>query len=200
MKKSKLISGLTMVSFTLISVWANCQLQIPRIDIEVKGAQTFLLPDNSQEVDNASLQGYSTALHFQFNQYLAAGLTYSRSLAGQVHYSHQGATFRDDGDARYLRMGLDVRVSAGRSRKWRPYLSMNYGKIELVEEREGYRISGKSTGFGATAGVMRRLSNKVYLTLAEGGITLLSEKLFWIDSKVCVEFKTGVLVNFGRKK
>ena len=85
----------------------------------------------------------------------------------------------------------------------RYYLSVNYGQVELVQDNEIYRTAGKSNAFGGSIGMMRRLSNNLYLNIIELGVKVMSDEIFWFNTtkdKFIVDAKTGLTYNIGKRK
>ena len=181
------------------------QIWLPMVDLEVKASQNVIPANN---VNLISLRVMETtnlflAAHVQINQYLAAGWIYSRSFRGQGYNSPNDFKFhfgRGDSRAITLMQGPEIRISAGRSAKWRPYLNLNYCVAQVVEDKGSYRFASKQTALGASIGLMRRLGNRLYFNVLELGMKRFSEKIFWADTKLLLEAKTGFTYNIGKRK
>lgn len=179
------------------------QFRLPIFDAELKIHQN-LFPGNGQF--NGDLEVLETTnlyggAHVQLNQYIAIGAFYSRSFRGvsQVRYNEGHQRY----DALFLQKGLDVRFSTSRAKKWRKYLIIQYSGVEIVQDKEVYRLGGKTKTFGGSVGVMRRLSNNLYLNVFELGVNVLSDKIFWFGnspSNFYLNAKMGLSYNIGKRK
>jgi len=187
--------------FAIATVVASAQFRLPQFDVEVKGQQN-LLPGSggNGNMDFFETSNYYLGAHVQISQHFAVGGFYSNSFRGADRYS--GDNFSIDNKGQLLLKGLDVRLSSGRSKNWRKYLTLNYSKVQLVEDNGDYRLATKVNAIGASLGIMRKLSNKLYLTVIELGVKSLSEEIFWAGSsnKIMLDAKMGVLYNIGKRK
>jgi hypothetical protein len=180
------------------------QFQLPRFDVELKATQIAIPADQTQTLSLKSLETTNLHMgaHVQINQHIALGWFYSSSMRGQG-YNYEGFKFKfgnGDSNASTLLYGPDLRISAGRARNWRPYLSLNYSFIQVVEDRGSYRLSTKSTAFGESIGLMKRFGNHLYWNVLEIGMRQLSQQLFWADTKAFLEAKMGFTYNIGKRK
>lgn len=185
----------------LISV--NAQFQLPQFDIELKGQQNLIPGDgqNDGELQVLETTNIYGGAHVQLGQHIALGAFYSKSFRGMGKFS-VGQDGNIDHNVLLLQKGMDVRLSTGRARNWRPYMTLNYSQIEIVEENVGYRLASKTNAFGGSLGIMRKLGNKLYLTIIELGVKVLSDEIFWFNSsdKILIDAKMGLLYNIGKKK
>jgi hypothetical protein len=184
---------------------SQAQMRIPTFDVELKVHQN-LIPgsggdDGSMEfVETTNFYG---AAHVQINQYVAIGGFYSRSFRGEAAFTSNGGDNNSKTQAFQLQKGLDLRLSTSRAKKMRYYLSVNYLQVELVQDNEVYRTADKSNAFGGSLGMMRRLSNNLYLNVIELGVKVMSEEIFWFNTtkdKFIMDAKMGLTYNIGRKK
>ena len=184
------------------------QFRVPPFDVEVKVAQSLIptfdhnsnTPVQTDVLEATSIFG---AAHLQLGQHFAIGWLYSRSFRGTVKFS----TNSDSGSnppseqAFQLVNGPDLRISSGRGKKTRWYLSLNYTQVEFIDQKSGYRLAHQCNAAGASVGIMKRLSNTVYFNIIElGARALLGEKAFWLNSDLMIEAKTGFTFNFSRRK
>lgn len=184
------------------------QFRLPPFDVEVKVAQA-LIPtfndNNSATIKLDFLEATSIygAAHLQIGQHLGIGWLYSRSFRGTVRYSTNNNTQTPPAaeNAFLLVNGPDLRISSGRGKKTRWYLSLNYTQVEFIDEKVGYRLAHKTNAFGGSIGIMKRLSNTVYFNIIElGAKAMLGEKAFWLNSDLMLEAKTGFTLNFSKRK
>ena len=185
----------------------TAQLSLPRIDIESKLTQN-IVPGNQGDNNAYPLKALETTnlqlgVHWQIKQYLALGWIYSGSLRGS---GYNGTDFKFNfgkGDSKALTSfsGIDLRLSTGRANRWRPYLSLSYGKAEVVEDRGSFRLASKTNAFGGSLGIMRRMGTHLYWNVLEASVKIFSKKMFWADDGgVMMELKTGFTYNIGKKK
>ena len=199
-----MVYRVTFVILLLLTgvISVNAQFQLPQFDVELKGQQN-LIPGggkNDGDLQVAETTSIYGAAHVQVGQHIAIGGFFGRSFRGTGSFTlGQGDESRD---ILFLQKGLDLRLSAGRARNWRPYLSLNYSQIEMVQNNGGYRLASKTNAFGGSLGIMRKLSNKLYLTVFELGAKVMSDEIFWFGTsdKVIIDAKLGLLYNIGKKK
>jgi len=184
---------------------AVAQFSLPRFDIEVKAAQCVYPGNDRQQYSLRALESTNLhlAAHVQINQHIAVGWFYSSSMRGQGYNTPNDFKFKfgsGDSKAQMLFTGVDLRLSAGRAVRLRPYLSLNYGKAQIVEDKGSYRLASDLTAFGGSFGLMRRMGNHLYWNIIEIGAKSLSQKLFWSEGAVVLELKTGFTYNIGKRK
>jgi hypothetical protein len=187
---------------------ARAQFRIPTFDVELKANQHISpgrgnIEDKLRHFETTNIHG---ALHIHFGQRLALGVFYSKSFRGEAVYTYgEGSAPDVRRDLLMAIRGIDLRLSAGRARRWRPYISGTVSRIELVQDNVVYRVAGKSAMYGVNIGVMRRLSNNLYLNLIEIGGKYINDKMFWFDDNgsggaLMVDAKMGLTYNFGKRK
>ena len=188
----------------LCVIETKAQIKIPTFDVELKIQQT-LVPgegDNDGQLEFAETTNFYGGAHVQINQYVAIGGYYGRSFRGNGRFKNgDGST---DNEILQLQKGIDIRVSTSRAKKWRKYLVVNCGQIEYVSVKESFRLADKSAAFGANLGLMRRLSNNLYLTVIELGVKVISDDIFWFEApngdNLMAEAKMGLTYNIGKRK
>lgn len=198
-------SRFVILFFLTCFVIANafCQIKLPTFDAEVKLHQN-LIPgggDNNGDLEFAETTNLYAGAHVQLGQHIAIGAFYSRSLRGIAASRYNEGNLKYD--ALSLQKGLDVRFSTGRAKNWRQYLVVQYSTLEIIQDREVFRLADKANTFGASIGLMRRLSNRLYLNVIEIGLNAITSKVFWFgDSNADFYFnaKMGVGYNIGKRK
>ncbi len=190
MVSKKLLLSLLLMVFVFC---VKAQFRLPQIDVEAKGA--FSLWDNpGNYVGPPQFISWQGGAHIQVNQRIAIGGFYSRSLSGTVK-NNDGT----QNSAQFLMRGIDLRLSAGRSAKLRPYLSLNYSSVEFVEPLGGLNLADKTTATGATLGLMRKLGNNLYWNIVEVNYKKISHAIYWLQSDFTLEAKTGFTYNIRIK-
>jgi hypothetical protein len=172
--------------------------------VELKIQQTLVPGEGNSDgqLEFAETTNFYGGAHVQINQYVAIGGYYGRSFRGNARFRNgQGGR---ENEIIQLQKGIDIRFTTSRAKKWRKYLAMNYGKIEYVSVTESFRMADKSNAFGGSLGLMRRLSNNLYLNVIELGVKVMSDEIFWFQSpgsgKIMAEAKMGVTYNIGKRK
>ena len=198
------IIGLIMcIAATKVSV---AQFQLPRFDVEVKGGIAVLSADQTIDKSYYVKHVFTTNLmagaHWQLNQNIGIGWIYAKSLSGKLGYDAGGGTAPADENIYMMMNGPDIRISTGRTKKWRPYLSLNYLTFEFINQKNGFRLATSTKSFGSSLGIMRRISNKVYWNVIELSFHALDkDAIYWLTkSDFFAEAKMGVTVNFGKRK
>jgi hypothetical protein len=194
------------VSFIiLLSQVALAQFQIPLLDVEVKASEN-LFPGNDnppytlRAIETTNLH---LAAHVQINQHIAIGWIYSSSMRGSGFNDPNDFKFNfGGGDSKALTLftGPDIRLSAGRAVRWRPYLSVNYCKAQIVEDKVNYRLADNTSAIGGSFGLMRRMGNHLYWNVFEIGGKVLQSAPFWSQRNAILDIKTGFTYNMGKRK
>lgn len=199
-KSTILVSALLLFCVGAI----HAQLKLPTFDVELK-IQQNLIPgsgDIDGELEFIETTNFYGGAHVQINQHIAIGGYYSRSFRGIGSFRYNDGSIKSD--ILQLQKGLDIRVSTSRAKNWRKYLVVNYGQIEMVKVSESFRSSDKTNAFGANLGIMRRLSNNLYLTVIELGVKVMSDTMFWLGTQdtnlIMADAKAGLTYNIGKKK
>lgn len=195
---------LSFILLSLVSTIGLAQFQLPRIDVEVKLNQTVLPGDNYDQYTVKALETTNLLLgaHWQISQHFGLGWIYSNSFRGNGYNVNDFKFNFGNGDSKAMTMysGPDLRISTGRAKKWRQYLSINYCKLEVVEDKGSFRYSQKTNAFGGSLGVARRMGNHLYWNVFELGAKGLTDKLFWSNMNFMFEIKMGLTYNLGKKK
>ncbi len=189
------------------SLGVHAQFRLPPFDVELKVSQALIPAFGNNygaviNLDALEATNIHGAAHLQLGQHIGIGWLYSRSFRGAAHYSYSGGSQSIPKENAYLLMsGPDLRISSGRGKKSRFYLSLNYTQVEFVDDKGGYRLAHKTNALGANIGLMRRLSNTVYFNIIElGAKKMFGEKAFWLNSDLMIEAKTGFTINFSKRK
>jgi len=187
-----------------VSTIGHAQFQLPRIDVEAKIVQTVLPGDNYDQYTVKAIETTNLLLgaHWQINQHFAVGWVYSNSFRGSGYNVNDFKFNFGSGDSKAMTMfsGPDLRISTGRAKKWRQYLSINYGKAEVVEDKGSFRYSQKTNAFGASIGVARKIGNHLYWNVFEVGAKGFTDKIFWANNGFMFEIKMGFTYNIGKRK
>ena len=190
----------------LVSIQGVAQFSLPRIDVEAKVTQN-IVPAGDNSSPSYSLKALETTniflgAHWQINQHIAVGWIYSNSLRGSGYNNTDFKFNFGQGDTKALTSfsGIDLRLSAGRARKWRPYLSISYCTAQIIEDKGAFRLATKTNAIGGSIGFMRRMGNRLYFNAIELGVRKFSDKLFWADTGFLIEAKMGFTYNIGKKK
>jgi hypothetical protein len=199
------LAGIVIAWFVCIS--SQAQFQLPRFDVEIKGGIAIVGADQTIDqtyyVTTAKTFNYQVGAHWQLNQNIGIGWVYTKSLSGTIGFESGNGSSGPPPDNIFLMMnGPDLRISTGRTRKMRYYLSVNYVTLEFVEEKSGFRLAAKTNTFGGGIGMMLRLSNKVYWNIVElNAHPIPSDAVYWLTkTDVILEAKTGFTLNFGKRK
>jgi hypothetical protein len=190
--------------FVSISTIGLAQFQLPRIDVEAKVSQVVLPGDNQDQYTLRALETTNLSLgaHWQINQHFALGWIYSNSFRGSGYNINNFKFNFGNGDSKAMTMfsGLDLRISTGRAKIWRQYVSLNYGKAEIVEDKGSFRYSQKTNAIGGSIGVARRMGSHIYWNVFELGAKAFTDKIFWSNMSAMFEIKMGLTYNLGKKK
>ena len=180
------------------------QLKIPTFDVELKVQET-LVPGNGEndgEFEFVETTNFHLGAHVQINQYIAIGGYYGRSFRGNGKFSYGNESVQNE--ILQLQKGIDIRFSTSRAKNWRKYLVASYGQIEMVKVGESFREADKTNAFGVNLGIMRRLSNNLYLTVIELGVKVMSDTMFWFQTEdtklIMADAKIGLTYNIGKRK
>ena len=190
--------------FLSVSTIGLAQFQLPRIDVEAKLSQIVLPGDNSGQYTLKALEttNYLLAAHWQINQHFALGWVYSNSLRGSGYNVNDFKFNFGNGDSKAMTMysGPDLRISTGRAKVWRQYLSINYCKAEVVEDKGSFRYAQKTNAIGGSIGVARKMGSHIYWNVFELGAKAFTDKIFWSNMGAAFEIKMGLTYNLGKKK
>jgi len=199
------LGGILIAWFAIAD--AQAQFQLPRFDVELKGGMALISADQTTDqsyyVKNAKTFNFQVGAHWQLNQNIGIGWVYTKSFSGTIEYETYNGGAAPAPDNIFLMMnGPDLRISTGRTRKMRYYLCVNYVALEFVEQKDGYRLAAKMNTFGGGIGMMLRLSNKIYWNIIElNAHPIPSNSIYWLTkTDVILEAKSGLIINFGKRK
>lgn len=185
--------------FTLaIALPVTAQFRLPQIDVDLKGAYSLFDAGNNENVDHIHQMSVQGSVHVAISQHIAVGAFYMKGISGGIDHKN-GSGANTQNELKTLMTGFDIRLSAGRSVKWRPYLLLSYSKVEFVESYTGYNLAHSTWAPGVNVGVMLRLGNTLYWNVLEVGAKFLGEKVYWLDTDFTAEVKTGFTYNIRIK-
>lgn len=184
--------------FLAIAIPMNGQIRIPQFDIEVKGGYSKIDAGGDDAIDDVGFSFYQVGAHLQFSQRIALGGFYNRSLSGEVKYGG-GDGLNAEYPLSGLMYGVDLRLSAGRSARWRPYFGLVYGKAEFVQKTGGFNLAATSNMMGANLGIMKLFGRNFYWNILEVSARYLPDRIFFLDADFLVEAKTGFTYNIRIK-
>lgn len=184
------------------------QLKIPTFDVELKVNQNLMPGDGRYEGDVEFIEAtnFYGGVHVQINQHIAVGSFYGRSFRGAIAVRYNEKNGKQD--ILMLQKGLDVRLSTGRAKKWRKYLAVSFVRFEIVQANESFRFADTFNAFGLNLGIMRKLSNNLYLNVIELGFKVRgfneSDRIWFApsmdDKDVFFDAKMGLTYNIGKRK
>jgi len=208
-----------IATFIVSICWipSSAQLSLPSLDLQLKGsvATIFDMYDKYNNIYNYSSGALYGELNWNITQHLAIGLFSSKSV---FKSSALNSTVEMEGEygsgnkiytSSHFLYGGKLRISTGRQPKLRPFSELSFGKLELYMDKTNYRISTSSTFIGLSAGLMIRMSSKMYIVFPQMNLLLRSQSFFFeepgahiFNSKYVpfTEFAGGVSYNIGKKK
>ncbi len=171
---------------------AFAQLPIPTFDVALKTGYTG-------DITNYDGFNYRLELNVHINQFLAIGGFYTKSVWGQ---NFNGDVVDEEFDVEQLLIGARIQVSTGRVSKFRPYGFLTLTKFETVEEVSPLlNFADDWTGITFGAGLMIRLSNKLYLNVIEFEYIPAGGEFFFIDrDDDFISVRIGANYTFGKKR
>lgn len=186
MKKSFLLIIL------LLPLTSLAQFPIPTFDVAIK-------PGYTGDIVDYDAFNYRLELNVHINQFLAVGGFYTKSVWGQ---NFVGDVIDTHFDVDQLLIGAKVQVSTGRVSKFRPYGFLTITKFETVEEvSPSLNFADDWTGITFGAGLMIRLSNKLYLNVIEFEYIPAGGEFFFIDrDDDFISVRIGANYTFGKKR
>ena len=194
---------LTGILLFILVGMACSQIKMPTFDVELKVHQNLIPGDgqNNGDLEFVETTNVYAGAHVQLGQHIAIGAFYSRSFRGVVQTRFNEGNLKYD--ALTLQRGLDLRLSTGRAKNWRQYLVIQYSTLEILQDNEAFRLADKANTFGASLGVTRRLSNRMYVNVIEIGANLITGKIFWFgdsNADIYLNVKAGLGYNIGKRK
>jgi hypothetical protein len=196
------------IGLLLCFISATAQFRLPSFDIAVKAG--FLSMSDDRHTSNGNHYNFTyesitwqAEANLHLGQRLAIGWFYNKKLYGNYHGdSDNDGTAASDRDASHLMYGINLRLSGGRAPKFRPYVQVKYYWLETVVQYPGYRVAADMNGVAAGVGVMLRVSNKLYINLIEGELSMITknEKVLFADSNLFAQLRAGLTYNFSKRK
>lgn len=188
--------AITALVFLVFMIPVKAQFRLPQFDIEAKGGYSLIDAGGNQSVDMASFSFFQAGLHLQFSQRLALGGFYNRSFGGETKYGSGDS--RNEYPLSVLMYGVDLRLSAGRSARWRPYFGLVYGKAEFVQKTGSYNLAATSNMMGANLGIMKLFGRNFYWNILEVSARVF-DRIYWLEADFSLEAKTGFTYNIRIK-
>jgi hypothetical protein len=198
-----------LLLFVLTAFDLSAQLRAPSFEVAVKGGYVNIGDDFDDPNSGNHHQRTYEAIFVQgevnvhIGQHIAVGYFHQRSVFGTYHEESGGdggETLNKDGQ--HLMHGLNLRLSTGRTSKFRPYIQFKYVAHQIVIDYEGFTIAREGTGAAAGVGLMLRLGHKLYINLfeVEANTFLSDSEVLMDDANVFPTVKTGVTYNFSKRK
>lgn len=195
---------LVAFSLTLFAPVVQAQFQLPSFEIGLKGGYTAMFDNlnlnNDGVYESLLAQG---ELNIHLGQRVAVGYFYQGNvILSNYHEQDNGGGQSFDQDGKHLLNGLTLRISTGRSTKFRPYIQGKYFWYEVVVDYGGFRVAGKGNGVSIGAGVMLRLGHKVYINLIEADFCniLSATEVMFDKNNIFPQVRTGLTYNFSKRK
>lgn len=189
MRSSRKILSIILL---LLPFVATAQLRMPTFDVALKSGVNTSFFDKYGVVD-VRLEG-----NVHVNQFLAAGVYYSRSIWGIADDIVQDETT----SARQQMYGIRVQGSTGRISKFRPYAFLTYSKMEIVQEASPQvNFAGDWNGITFGGGLMIRLRSRAYLNIPEIEYYPAGGEFFFLDSdKNFIAIRLGANIIIGKNR
>jgi hypothetical protein len=199
-----------LLSFSLSCFLSIAQISIPPIDFQLKGGVGALIEakDKYENIYDYSPPIIYGEINWNITQHIALGAFGS---AGMYSTSNYKVTY-SSGEASYggthSLYGVKLRLSTGRAPRFRPFAEINYGKMQMVMEKDIYRIANSTTFFGLSTGLMIRAGSRIYIVHPQINLRFRSNGFFFEApsdhlfgsytpfAEVC----GGLSYNIGKKK
>ncbi len=180
------------------------------MDFQLKAGVATLIDvrdsyENSYSYTSPTLYG---ELNWNITQHVSVGAFGSKGIYSTSNYKVNYSS----GDASYggthSLYGLKLRLSTGRAPRFRPFAEINYGKMQMVMERDTYRLANSTNFFDLSMGLMIRGGSRLYIVLPQINLRFRSNGFFFEAhndylfssygpfAEVCA----GLSYNFGKKK
>lgn len=199
--KKIFVVAILMIGFGQV----QAQFRLPSFDASLK--VSYLTLWDQQELDGRTYDytleslGWHGEVNLQFGQRVAVGWFYGHSLVSNYHNKDAGSI---DLKGEHLTYGANVRLSGGRSSRFRPYVQMKYFWLEAVIEQSGYRTAADMKGITGGIGLMLRVNHKLYVNLIDAEISSPFKHdglIFKIeDNRVFPQLRAGLTYNFSKRK
>jgi hypothetical protein len=198
------------LTFSTLCVLSMAQISVPSMDFQLKAGVAALL--ESQDSYENQYTYIAPSLYAEINwnitQHISIGAFGSAGVYSTSNYKVKYST----GDASYggthSLYGLKLRLSTGRAPRFRPFGEINYGKMEMVMEKDIYRVASSTTFFGWSMGLMIRAGSRFYIILPQVNLRFRSNGFFFEDPsdymfgsyEPFAEVCGGLSYNIGKKK
>lgn len=195
--------------FSVLALSASAQLRIPSFEVAVKAGYVNMGDDrNDRGGGNSIFSTYESIfaqgeLSVHIGQHIAVGYFHQRSIFGSYHESGGNSQQQFNLEGEHLMHGLNLRLSTGRTSKFRAYIQFKYFEGQFRIDYGDFRVAREGPGAGAGFGLMLRLGHKLYLNLIEAEAALLlskSDVLFSDDKLLFPTARTGITYNFSKRK
>jgi len=168
-----------------LAIPSFAQFPIPTFDVALKGGV------NSDQNEYITIDIRLEA-NVHINQYVAVGFYYAPSVFGNIF----DEVLDEDFDAKQLSYGGRLQASTGRVSKYRPYIFLAYSKMEIVQDRGDLRFAVKSNDISFGAGLMIKLSDRMYLNVLELEYRSFSEDLWFFPDPEAFLLSARIGVNY----
>jgi hypothetical protein len=187
---------------SMIVLSCSAQFPIPTFDVAVKPGYFFIDGNTSSSDQNMKYESLlgQAELNIHVNHHIALGYFYQRNAFISNYHGKNNGTADQPGS--HLMHGFNLRLSAGRSVRWRPYINIKYFALQTVIHYPGFNLAYDGTGIGGGAGLMLRLSHRLYFNVIEAEIYQLQKpgEVIFVANKLFPQVKTGVTYNFLKRK
>ena len=187
---------LVLTSLIILGTAASAQFSLPSMEVSLKGGQSFVQGSNN-DFEGINISG---SLLVHINENIAVGPFFSTGI--DMNFAEfDGDTPGTENDAKQSMLGLSARLSTNRNSGLRPYFNLSYFRLELVEDFGDYRLSQKTSGFGAGIGLMVKLNRNLYLNAIEISARQIGDDIFFLDGATYIlQVQAGISYNFGKSK
>lgn len=202
--KKIFVVAILMIGFEQV----QAQFRLPSFDTSLKVG--YLALWDQLELDGRTYDyilnsgGWQGEVNFQLGQRVAVGWFYGRALVSSYHETKGSNAGIVNLKGDHLIYGANVRLSGGRSSRFRPYVQMKYFWLEVAVEQSGFRTAADMEGIAAGIGLMLRVNHKLYINLIEAEISSPFKHdgvIFKIeDNRVFPQLRAGLTYNFSKRK
>jgi hypothetical protein len=198
------------LSFSMICFLSIAQISIPPIDFQIKGG-VAVIPDAKDNYDNPF--SYTAPIlygeiNWNITQHISLGAFGSTNVNSESTYKVAYSSGTSSYGGIHALYGVKLRLSTGREPRFRPFAEINYGKLQMVMEKDIYRVSSSTTFFGWSMGLMIRAGSRLYIVVPQINLRFRSNGFFFekpndyllSDYSPFVEYCAGLSYNIGKKK
>jgi hypothetical protein len=198
------------LSFSMLCFLSIAQISIPPIDFQIKGGLA-VIPD---AIDNYENPFSYTApilygeINWNITQHISLGAFGSSGVYSTSNYKMKYSSGEASYGGTHSLYGIKLRLSTGRTPRFRPFAEINYGKMQMVMEKDIYRLASSTTFFGWSMGLMIRAGSRLYIVLPQINLRFRSNGFFFeapsdymlSDYSPFIEYCAGLSYNIGKKK